>query len=77
MAFTSSDQTLVETAIRDLVLGKKRMVEFAMPDGRIERYTDVKLPELREFLKEIKEEIGLTSGTRASRILLTRHSNGL
>ena len=77
MAYTAANLTAVETAISDLVTGKKRMVEFSMPDSRVERYTDAKLPELRELRREIKEELSLTNNSRASRVFLSRHSKGL
>jgi hypothetical protein len=62
MAYTSTDLTNIETAIRALVAGTRK-VSLTMGDKSIQ-YSNVDLPALRELKAEIQAEIGVSSGSR-------------
>jgi hypothetical protein len=65
MAWTSSDLTAIETAIRALITGT-RSVQLTMGDKSI-AYTAVDLPTLRAMRDEIKTEVGAAAGTCSPR----------
>ena len=78
MAFTSSDLTAVETAIKDLAIGK-RAVTFTLLD-RVVRYAEAQLPDLLKLRDQIKEELGAAETDvtkRRPRVYRARHSKGL
>jgi hypothetical protein len=61
MAYTSTDLTNVEAAIRAIIAGT-RTVSLSMGDKSIS-YTAVDLPELRALRGEIAADVGITAGT--------------
>jgi hypothetical protein len=61
MAYTSTDLTNIETAIRALIAGT-RTVSLSMGDKAIQ-YTAVDLPALIALRDQIKTEVGAAAGT--------------
>ncbi len=75
MAYTSTDLTNVETAIRAIISGT-RTVSLSMGDKTIQ-YTAVDLPALRSLRDEIKAEIGATAGTCSPRTYARQGGRGI
>jgi hypothetical protein len=74
MAYTSVDLTNIETAIRALVAGTRK-VSLTMGDKSIQ-YGVVDLPDLRALKAEIQAEIGVSTGSR-KRYFVIDASKGL
>jgi hypothetical protein len=65
MAYTSTDLTNIEEAIRAIIAGT-RTVSLTMGDKSIS-YTAIDLPALRALRDEIKAEVGVAAGTCSPR----------
>jgi len=74
-AWTQDDLDLVNDAIRQLVAGA-REVEVTLQD-RVVRYSDVRLPDLREFRDEIAASVAAPSTSPRQRIHRGIYSKGL
>ena len=75
MAFTSSDLTNVETAIRAIIAGT-RLVSITVSD-KSWTYTAAELPILQKLRNDIAYEVGLTAGTYRPRTYAKNGGRGL
>ena len=75
MAYTSTDLTNVETAIRAIIAGT-RTVSLSMGDKTIE-YSAVQLPQLQALRAEIAAEVGLAAGTFSHRTYARQGGRGI
>ena len=75
MAYTSTDLTNIETAIRAIIAGT-RTVSLSMGDKTI-YYTIVDLPALRALRNEIKAEVGAAAGTYSPRSYAKQGGRGI
>lgn len=75
MAYTSTDLTNVEAAIRAIIAGT-RTVRLTMGDKSIE-YSAVDLPTLRALRAEIAAEAGITAGTYSPRTYAKQGGRGV
>ena len=64
MAYTSDDLTSVETAIRNLIAGRR--VASVTIGGETVQYSQVDLPQLRQIRDEIKGDVAAADGSEIS-----------
>ena len=64
MAYTSDDLTSVETAIRNLIAGRR--VASVTIGGETVQYSQVDLPQLRAIRDEIKGDVAEADGSEIS-----------
>jgi hypothetical protein len=74
MAYTATDLTNIEAAIRAIIAGT-RTVRLSMGDKAIE-YTAVDLPNLQKLRTEIEMEVGISSGSYAPRTYARQGGRG-
>ncbi len=77
MAFTSTDLTNIETAIKDIANGARKVLVDI--DGRITQYAAVRLPELIDLRDRVKAELASAdiSTIRRTRLYRATYSKGL
>jgi hypothetical protein len=67
--------TEAEGAVHDLVMGRKA-VQVSFPDNSALTFTTFELPQLREYVDDLRRQIAVASGT-ASQIFTITSKRGL